>query len=104
MSKLTGLYQSVNESAFHDAFTARGRAEQFSHEARSALYEHLEQLSEEMGEAIELDVIALCCEYSEYANLAEFQKDYDGYDDMDDIRDATMVIPIDDEAFIIQQF
>lgn len=69
------------------------------------MFEYLESMEDDMGKPIELDVIALCCEYSEYKSLAEFQDNYGKeYKSMDDVRDATTVIEIDEEAFIIQQF
>jgi hypothetical protein len=81
------------------------RKENFSYEGRKALFEYLEQLGEDCGQEVELDVIALCCEYSEYESLAEFQKDYSAdYESIEDIENETTVIRMDDGAFIIQQF
>lgn len=57
------------------------------------------------GENIELDVIAICCEYSEYADLEEFQADYgEDYESLEDICADTTVIPISGDSFIIAQF
>jgi hypothetical protein len=99
------MKSTVNESQFIDAFTKMNRENNFSYEGRKALFEYLEQYEQDTGTEVELDVIALCCEYSEYENLAEFQKDYGKeYESMKDIEDATQVIKIDDESFIIQQF
>lgn len=33
----------------------------------------------DIGEEIELDVIALCCEYTEYSSIQELNKDRSGY-------------------------
>ena len=94
---------TVNFSQFVDAF--RIRKDNFSYDGLKALFEYLEQYEEGGGEEIELDVIALCCEYSEYENLAEFQKDYNkDYKSIEDIEEQTSVIRIDDERFIIQCF
>lgn len=49
------------ERAFHDA----GRNDQFSYEGLSVLFDHLEKMEQDNGEEIELDVIALCCDYYE---------------------------------------
>ena len=48
----------------------------FSYEGKRALFEYLEQYEDETGEEIELDIIALCCEYSEYNNIEEYLKEY----------------------------
>ena len=59
----------------------------------------------DMAEDMELDVIGLCCEYTEYDNLEEFQADYgDEYETIEDIQNSTTVIMIDDDSFIIRQF
>ena len=54
-----------NVYQFRDAFHGAGRSGQFSYDGLEVLFDYLEQYEEDTGEAIELDVIALCCEYSE---------------------------------------
>lgn len=99
------MKQTINESQFHDAFISMNRKENFSYEGRKALFEYLEQYEQDCGAELELDVIALCCEYTEYENLKAFQADYgEEYESIEDIEDKTTVIPIDDESFLIQQF
>ena len=58
------MKQTVNFSAFVDAFHAYGRYDQFGYDALQVLFEYLEQYEEDAGTELELDVIALCCEYS----------------------------------------
>lgn len=99
------IKETVTESEFIHAFDRMNRSNNFTVEGRRALFEYLEQFSEDTGADVELDVIAICCEYNEYENIAEFQKDYgEEYETIDDIRDRTEVIKIDDDAFIILAF
>lgn len=56
---------TVNLYDFRQAFNDMGRGEQFSYDGLEILFDYLEQLGEDIGEEIELDVIALCCEYAE---------------------------------------
>lgn len=58
------MKQAVNFSEFVDAFSSYGHYDQFGYDALKVLFNYLEQLEEDCGEEIELDVIALCCEYS----------------------------------------
>ena len=51
----------------------------WSYEGAEALVEYLEQLEEDTGEEMELDVVAIRCDYSEHASLEEWAKDY-GYE------------------------
>jgi len=72
------MFQTVNESAFRDAFRNCGRGDQFSYEALGCLFEYLEEI--EGGDnadngGMELDVIALCCDYAE-GSADEIASDY----------------------------
>ena len=99
------MIRTINEYDFIDAFKKMGRENNFSYDGLIALYEELEMVENDIGKPIELDVIALCCEFTEYNNLDEFQADYgDEYETIEDIQNATTVIMIDDDSFIIQQF
>jgi hypothetical protein len=70
------MKQNVNKSAFHDAFIAYGRGDQFSYKGRAALYDYLTELEDDIGQEIELDVVALCCDYSEHSSLVDWAQDY----------------------------
>ena len=60
------IVQSINNVyQFREAFRIAGRMDQFSYEGLEVLFDYLEELSEDTGEPIELDVVALCCEYYE---------------------------------------
>ena len=88
----------------------------WSYEGAKALAEYLEQLEEDIGEEMELDVVAIRCDYSEYASATEAAENYqdnDHGDDMDDdekeaaalkyLQDNTTVIEFDG-GIIIQDF
>jgi len=103
------LVKEISFNDFLEEFRRYGREDQFTYEGKKALFDYLEELSEDMGEPIELDIIAICCDYTEYGSLEEFINDYsytigEDIDDMEDIRNYTIVIPINDESFIIQNF
>ena len=99
------MIQTINKSEFTSAFHRAGRGDQFSYKGLIALYDYLEDYEDSTGEQIELDVIGLCCEYSEYDSLKDFQEDYsEDYESIEDIEGETQVIMIDDDAFIIQAF
>jgi len=68
--------------------------------------EYLESLAEDTGEAIELDIVAIRCEYSLMDDLADFNAQYGKEcESLDDVREFTQVIEIEgQEDFIIQDF
>lgn len=72
------MKQHVNWHNFQSAFQNMDRANNFSYEGLRALFDYLEQLEYDLGEEIELDVIALCCEYHEYDEDEQEYKEYIG--------------------------
>ena len=60
------IVQSINSVyQFREAFRLAGRMDQFSYEGLEVLFDYLDNLSEDTGEPIELDPVALCCDYYE---------------------------------------
>ena len=95
------IKQTVTESDFRDAFQAI-RPDNFTYEGLGALYDYLWELSEQIGEAFELDVIALCCDFTEYSEeeaREEFDIDPDIEDWQDEVPDA---IASGDDFVIVQ--
>lgn len=68
---------AVSLRMFKQAFRDYGREEQFSEEGLEAMFEFIENMEADTGMEWELDVIALCCEFTEYDNIGEFNYDYD---------------------------
>lgn len=63
---------TVSCYSFERAFADANRKENFSYEGLKALFDYFESYEEQTGEEIELDVIAICCDYTEdtMANIA----------------------------------
>ena len=97
------MKQTITEYQFIDSFTGNYK-DNFSYEGKQALFDFLEEIESELDEEIELDPIALCCEYTEYENIAELQENYTDIESMEDLEDHTCVIMIDDQSFIIQNY
>ena len=98
------MKQSVNFTDFTKAFHDHGRGTQFTYEGLKALFEFFEVLEDDSGEEMELDVIALCCDYTEYESLEALQYEWIDIKDMEDLNDNTIVIMIDDTRFIIANY
>jgi len=58
------MKQTVYKSDFRDAFVKADRVTQFTYDALGILFDYFESIESEESE-IELDVIAICCEYAE---------------------------------------
>ena len=106
------MKETVTVYRFRDAFKQSDTYKNnFSYEGLAALFEYIEELEMEMdGMEFELDVVAFCCDYTEYDSLKDLNADYQdsryekGYT-LDDIREETVVIEIPNtERFIIGVF
>ena len=110
------MYQTINVFQFEDAFIKCERQTHFSRDGLSCLYNHLEEYEGSDNKGIELDVIGLCCTYTEYEDFDEFEKEYsdlcedEDIRNIDDISHHTTLIIIKDYndkdtgSFIIEQF
>jgi hypothetical protein len=84
-----------NVSRFRDAFHAAGRSSQFSYEGLGILFNYLEEVDPDY----ELDVVALCCDYSE-DNVETIARDYridlnDANPEYDDYADQCRALVMD---------
>lgn len=61
------LTYTLDVSEFTDLFDTYGRGDNFTSAARRALFDYLDNLSDDIGQNAEIDIIALCCEWSEYS-------------------------------------
>ena len=101
------MKQRIDEHDFVMRFEDFGRGNNFSRLGRFALYEYLTDLEEDCGIEFELDVIGLCCEFTEYESLEDFRNNYGTeYETLEDVQEATVVIAHydNDESFIAQDF
>ena len=90
------MHINVTSAMFADAFRRMGRENQFSREALEALFEYIENYEEDTGIRVELDVLGLCCEFTEYENAITAAADYgftseleaEDYEDAESYEDA----------------
>ena len=95
------MIQTVTFDDFRNSFSDQYK-DNFTYEGKRALFDYLEELEDETGKQIELDPVALCCEYTEYEDLKELKKDYSEIETMEQLKDKTTVIEVGETGrFII---
>lgn len=82
------MKQTITFSQFVDAFRAHDRQDQFSYGALRVLFDELEDYEEQTGSEIELDVVALCCEYVEM-DLEDLISVYFLHEEIEDLEEMT---------------
>lgn len=95
------MKQNVTQDMFIDAFKAI-RPDNFTYEGLVALYDYLEEQCDYDNYEYELDVIAFCCEFSEYSTAHGVEECYGMT--LDEVIDNTLVLCLDNNAYIIQEF
>jgi hypothetical protein len=105
---------TVSRYDFERAFVDADRRDNFSYEGLNALFDYLEDYEEQTGEEIELDVIALCCDYSEDNPddiISNYSIDVEGMDDdekidavRDYLNDNTTLVGETSTGFVYQIF
>lgn len=98
---------TVTQNDFVNAFQ-KIRPQNFSPNGLKALFEHLEELESCMGEELELDVIAFCCDFAEYPDAMTAAEDlgFDAEDEddaFDRLNSETTLIDFDG-GIIVENF
>jgi len=92
---------------FHRAFEQM-RPNNFTYAALDVLFEYFEEYEEETGEEIELDVIAICCDYTQ-STFEQVMYDYKLDDDYDEgaqvvatryLEEMTTVVAVLDDSIV----
>lgn len=87
------MKQTVNFSDFVDAFRAYDRYDQFGYQALMVIFEHLEEIENSTGQELELDVLAICCDYAtdNWEAIAEnYSIDLSGLDDEEEKQEVVI--------------
>lgn len=71
MKKTISLYD------FRDAFKSSSNyKDNFSYDWLDALFEYFEQLESDIGQELDFDMVAICCDYSEYESAIDAVNDH----------------------------
>ena len=88
----------INLYEFRKAFMDYGREDNFSYDGLEVLFNYLQDYEESTGVEVELDVIAICCDFTE--NTIKEALEYYELDSLDELVRNTLVLPIDEESII----
>jgi len=92
------MKQMINLYEFRKAFMDYGREDNFSYDGLEVLFNYLQDYEESTGVEVELDVIAICCDFTE--NTIKEALEYYELDSLDELVRNTLVLPIDEESII----
>ena len=101
------MIQTITVTDFINAFDRAGRSANFSTAGLTAIFDFLEDVNPDM----ELDPIAVCCDFSEYGDIEELKQDYAYDEDLEEddeileyYRDQTLVLELVNGGLVIQAY
>ena len=94
------MKQTIDIYAFRAAFAGG----QFTYEGLAAIFDMLTEYEDSTGEEIELDVVGICCEFTEYESLEELQQSYPDIRSLDDLADNTPFVIAENDPLIVQDY
>lgn len=77
------LIQTFQASDLYNLACNMGRGKQFGYDGWLAIGDYLENLSDDTGEHIEIDIIGICCDYSISSDAESWWNEYGQYIDID---------------------
>jgi len=103
------IISEVYESDFKNAFKESQYKNNYSMEGLYTLYNYLNDLSEDIGETIEFDIVAIACDFNEYESLEEALDQYQDINTYDELEQHTSILNIstffnNHKGIIIQAF
>lgn len=107
------MYQSINFDRFQRSFADYGCSDDFTYEGIKALFHYFEEMEKGSSKPIVIDVITICCDYSEYDSAIDAMNVYvdgEGYGDIDEkaalswLQDKTITLVCDNGHVIIKNF
>lgn len=104
------MKSTISQSDFVAAFKSNSeRKNQFSYGALCALFAYYEEVEQSSGEEMELDVVAICCDWTEYDTALEAAQAY-GFDKEDEdkalsyLTNQTIVLPLEGGNVVVFNF
>ena len=94
----------INKYQFSDMFKEMNRESNFSLEARDALFNYFEDLEADLGESVNIDIIAICCDFSEFDSLEDLQNSYPDIESFEQLLDNTQAWELDNGKILIQNY
>lgn len=81
------LIQSINPSELYHMACRMNRGDQFGYNGWKAIGEYLKELSDDIGQDVEVDIIGICCDYDMAESVEDFAEQYQEFMDSIDPED-----------------
>ena len=97
------MYKNVGMCDFMYEFRGTQYQNNIRYEGLQALFEYIEEYEEVEGHEIELDIVAIACDWTEYEDINEIKKYYN-VESIEELEEQTVVIEVKNGHLIILDF
>lgn len=70
------LIEKIDSSNLYQMACRMNRGDNFGHKGWNAIGDYLENLSDDLGEDVEIDIIGICCDYNMVESAEEFLQEF----------------------------
>lgn len=98
------MYATIDRSDFLRFFRESSYSDQFTHEAKCAIWDYFKHLELQINNELRLDIPHICAYYAEYDSIQELQEQYTDINSIEELEKHTTVIPVHGERFVIKTF
>jgi type I site-specific restriction endonuclease len=98
------MIKTISREDFIRAFKDYNREDNFSLKGLNKLYDYIVELEAECEQETELDVIDLCCSYTEDSIKNTLKNYSDTIESIADLENKTLVVYKDDENILFRNF
>lgn len=77
------LIEKISSSDLYRMAFRMDRGDNFGYAGWNAIGEYLENVSDDLGEDLEIDIVAICCDYSSSDGVEDFWCEYGKYSSID---------------------
>lgn len=77
------LIEKISSSDLYHMACRMDRGDNFGYKGWNAIGDYLENLSDDLGEDVEVDIVAICCDYSMAESVEDFWDEHGEYSSID---------------------
>ena len=116
------LIEKISSSDLYNMACRMNRGDNFGYKGWNSIGDYLENLSDDIGEDVEVDIVGICCDYSMSESISDWWEEYGDYSDIDSdeweemdekekldaikeyLQDNTSIVCCDEDCIIWQAF
>lgn len=94
------LIEKISSSDLYHMACRMDRGDNFGYKGWNAIGDYLENLSDDLGKDVEVDIVAICCDYNHVESVEDFINGYSNFDVPEDFKNYE----VDEQLEVIREY